>query len=858
VYVDFVIRGKPTSAPDSPEVLFRELRPRDVNVRDLLLRQGDALRAYHHLNPKPRDVAIELPTGAGKTLVGLLIAEWRRRALRQRVAYLCPNVQLVHQAAAKASLYGIDAVTLTGSHKAWDPAALNRFTRGQALAIATYSQVFNSHPKLNAAQTLVLDDAHAGEDPVASTWSILARRADGALYRDLLATVIESLPDFFAERLRDSGLDPYHHYDVELVAPPVVAAKSAQIDEVINAHAADDARFASLAIGSGLERCLMYVSWTEILLRPLIPPTSAHPAFADADQRVYMSATLGSNGELERAFGVPEIARIQVPAGTDEGGFGRRFFVFPGASHPPAVADGIIRQAISETTRTVVLAPSFAELESFSQSCLPEGTNALSARDVESDLSTFTTNPHAALLLANRYDGIDLPDEACRLVVLTGLPANSHLQERFLLEVLGARRVLSERIRTRLVQGAGRATRSARDFAAILVRGDRLTDFCSREDELRAMPPQVQAETRFGLDNSEDPEVDPLILLREFWGQTDKWLPAEAHLTAETQQSTHYEPPGSDALGAAVELEVKCCQALWANDLERAVQLAQEVTDRLSGGEELRPYRALWFYLAAAWAHGLAQPGDAQHAALSKTLFAEAVACARTSGWRPPNFGDDPIDPEEPEQRPSERSTSAARLMRKLGIRGNKFSIRLAETEQLLASNKSTDFERGLLQLGEFLGFEAQRPPGDANPDGVWRDHEQVWIIFEAKTEQSPSIPLSADRIRQATTHKQWITNDIDWPNPTESLTVIVSPGATVDPAAAKVAPSEMALVSPQTIQNIASRCFAALSEVRAKARGFTDEQLAAELDERFTRFALDNQALLTELGAQRISQAQK
>jgi len=41
------------------------------------------------------------------------------------------------------------------------------------LAVAGYSQVFNSNPRLDSAQTLILDDAHAGEDAVAG---VLQRR----------------------------------------------------------------------------------------------------------------------------------------------------------------------------------------------------------------------------------------------------------------------------------------------------------------------------------------------------------------------------------------------------------------------------------------------------------------------------------------------------------------------------------------------------------------------------------------------------------------------------------------------------------------------------------------------------------
>src|SRR5690606_32856160 len=64
-------------------------------------------------------------------------------------------------------------------------------------------------------------------------------------------------------------------------------------------------------------------------IRPMIPPTFEHGAFTDPVQRVYLSATLGEAGELERAFGRTSIARIAAPEAWERTGSGRRFFVFP-------------------------------------------------------------------------------------------------------------------------------------------------------------------------------------------------------------------------------------------------------------------------------------------------------------------------------------------------------------------------------------------------------------------------------------------------------------------------------------------------------------------------------------------------
>ncbi|WP_375233948.1 DEAD/DEAH box helicase [Pseudomonas savastanoi] len=59
---------------------------------------------------------MRLPTGSGKTLVGVVLAEWRRRKYGERVVYLCPTNQLVHQVATQArDFYGIDVAEFTGA-----------------------------------------------------------------------------------------------------------------------------------------------------------------------------------------------------------------------------------------------------------------------------------------------------------------------------------------------------------------------------------------------------------------------------------------------------------------------------------------------------------------------------------------------------------------------------------------------------------------------------------------------------------------------------------------------------------------------------------------------------------------------
>jgi replicative superfamily II helicase len=73
--------------PESPVQLFRDL-PKDSSIKFLWGHQEKLLDKYHQSLLGKKDVAVELPTGSGKTLVGMLMAEYRRRALGERVAFL--------------------------------------------------------------------------------------------------------------------------------------------------------------------------------------------------------------------------------------------------------------------------------------------------------------------------------------------------------------------------------------------------------------------------------------------------------------------------------------------------------------------------------------------------------------------------------------------------------------------------------------------------------------------------------------------------------------------------------------------------------------------------------------------------
>jgi hypothetical protein len=91
-------RGQTGPPPASPEALYRDLPRKPGAHPGLLIHQGDVLRAYAAGHADTPDLALELPTGTGKTLPGLVIAEYARRVRPARYyspALLCQSLLIL-------------------------------------------------------------------------------------------------------------------------------------------------------------------------------------------------------------------------------------------------------------------------------------------------------------------------------------------------------------------------------------------------------------------------------------------------------------------------------------------------------------------------------------------------------------------------------------------------------------------------------------------------------------------------------------------------------------------------------------------------------------------------------------------
>ena len=842
----FRIPERRTSKPSDPEGLFRSLSQRSPHVQHLWAHQADVLRSWHAHHVDTTDLALELPTGTGKTLIGLLIGDFVRQTREERVAYLCPNRQLAHQVGTLAHEYSINARVLVGQQANYDPGDFNAFEDSSAIAVTTYSAIFNTNPRINSANLLILDDAHASEDFIASLWNVDVKRDEhGEIYFALLDFFKDVIPSHHLWNLKN-GSTPYSRSECGKIPSPVAQNRQAEFREFLDSALEDsDLRYSWTMIRGHLDACHIFLTWSSISIRPIAPPTFDHVPFANARQRLYMSATLGAGGELERITGVRRINRLSVPEGWDREGTGRRFIMFPDQSLPPETAMSVAVTMVGDPQRSLILAPNRHTAQSVTErlNALSPSPAIFSASEVEHSLQPYLDEDHAALVLNNRYDGLDLPGDACHLEWICGLPGATNAQEAFLLNRLGIHSLLRDRIRTRLTQALGRCTRNPTDHAVVIVSGPEALDFCNKSENRLGFHPELQAEIQYGLEASKVQWPRDLIgPARAFlekkpgWEQVDQWI-------RDARDSyQRLEDDVAQTLIANVRDEIDYAEAMWVGGYQRALEKARACADRLSG-DALADYRAWWYYLAGSAAALSSERDNLGHLRnTARELFERACAASPRSTWfrEAARIANVQVE-EQTFDDPMLLSAAEAieRRLQQVGVVGAGFENEAKSMIDQLDSAGAETFEQGLERLGSWLGVGAKRPRGPGVPDGVWSFGEETVVAFEAKSKEQPEGPISLSTARQAGGHIKWVESNIQPHSSIRILTVVISDRTTV---AAEALPNAEALfvVSLTYLRQLGREVVNTVRALRASAAETNNEDFRRIIAENLSAEKLD------------------
>lgn len=798
--------NKKPSASSSPIELFSRLPNRERTHGYLRQPQADVLREYV-ANQDDANIALELPTGTGKTLVGLLIAEWRRQQSGEPTAFLTVTNQLARQVLREAARVGIQCADLTGNRNTRNRAAEGSYKSGREVGVSTYSNLFNVNPIIGVSNVLVLDDAHGGEQPASDMWTVrISAESNSGTYQDVLAALRPALASGQIRTIL--GTDSAS--EIELIDLRLHPECSEELAAALNADQTPFVRFQWGVIRNHLSACMVFASSREVVIRPLTPPTHTHAAFAESQQRIFMSATLGGEGDLLRSYGLEKIRTLRA----ENVQWGHRYIFTPELVLEPEAAWSTVARVFEghAQKRAVLLAPSTHTMELSTNLLKESGTvraRLLGKADVEEGLTDFTSSSPAILSLAGRYDGLDLPGDDCRLLVLSDSPTavgplEKHLKDRW---KMGP--VLRRRERTRLVQGLGRCTRDATDYAVIFLMGQSLVDSITSTALKGVLPGEIQREIAWGLDQGEAAKDDEHAISSMALGL----LNDDDYRKAANTSISELDVPNaaSDAHSDLVQglAEARFTKAMWSDDYTQAYRVAREAADECSG-QELAGYRAWWFYLASC-AAALMNDDEAEVASLH---LARKIGI--NSGYldhllRAKNaLVESNTDSGEDAHCQAIWTHIEAR-----GWRGPAFASNVKSMKaHLLATENCTLFHMGMEELGKLVGAETMRPTDEGAPDVVWIFPDSVFT-FEAKASKS----LSKKYIQQAKGHPDWVRDARPELRDHRYVPLVVSPEASAD-AAGKPHASGLCHLRFVDAQRLGENASNALSELRIHYSG--------------------------------------
>ena len=723
----------------SPREIFKTLTLRG-SIQNIWEPQAEALSEWEKNRATP-DVVIQMNTGGGKTLVGLLIAQSLVNETKGKVLYVCPTNQLVEQVESKASECGISVATYMRSH--WQNESV--YDSSQGPCITNYAAVFHgkSFFKEHDIRGIVFDDAHVAGNFVRGQFTIKLEQNDPAFKE-----VAELYRNHFVRNGQIQQFEDACNGDwIALLFVPSfeVSATASRLRKILLQHGIQtgDQRFPWAHLKDQLAHCAIFISGSGIEITPSLLPVRGLPYFGKDVRRVYLTATTPSQVEFLRTFGVSTLVRI-IPGG--KSGEAQRQFLFLQGDNDEERRNNALE--LVKKTKACIIAPSDRAANEW---CPP--ATKFDRNQGHAAIRAFAqTKSPDKLALAARYDGIDLPGDACRVLVLAGMPTGDTLIDRFTDQTLRIERIRTAHTATRVVQAIGRIFRSNTDHGTVVVANQDLERWLADPHNLRYMPILLQQQIKLGIalrDMVKEGHTNfPDLLSAVLKGRKD-WdkLYAE-HVSSFEAHAQNPEPQWFVDLAIG---ERMAFEKLWNGNHAGAASDYAHIAD---DAEPKDPRLAAWYRHWEGLAHNLA--GD--HAAAARAYL--QAANERAELGRPTlkqglvTVGRD--------LKPSAQATRISRLWEQ---KGSKLIQEIEQIKKKLVYGPATNpTEESLRRLGELAGLVATRPEEEAGtgPDVLWRSPEhKAGAGIEAKTNKKDNSQYrKKEDIGQFHDHVQWLEKE--------------------------------------------------------------------------------------------------
>lgn len=701
-----------------------------------------------------RDIIGVMNTGAGKTLIGLLMLYSKIKEGIGPAVYLCPDNQLVQQVYEQAFLYGIPVCKIIKNENKRQEFPLD-FINSKSVLITTFESLFNGKSifgvkgslsrEIQEIGALLIDDAHECIKKARGKASIrIEKGLQNALYNRIF--------ELFSDDLKTQGIGAYNSIirgDRSVIKQIPYWSWKNKLDTIMkllednNNQDNKNIFFSYDLIIDEMELSECYISGDSIEITPTLIPTYKIPAFDKAKHRYILSATLNNGYELISEMNIEQSA-VENPIKIDNVNIGERLILAPKRYHGDIENDDIIDlcMSYSRNYNVVVIVPNSKRAGIW----VKKGAVVFNSDNIINDIQKLKESiVGKPIVIVNRYDGMDLIDDMCRILVIDGMPTKEGLREK--IEVLYRENSLfiNSKKAQAIEQGLGRAVRSGTDHNVVILMGQELLKFIGTNNNKKLFSPVVQSQLEFGFSLVEGSELldksHAIAALKEgidtCLGASEEWRHFHKQLINEAFQN-YEQIDFKDLINIAI-LERQSYKASNVRNEKLIDENMQSLIKELND-EDKAWYTQLYAYLLY-------------------NLNPQRATDLQTTAYEKQNSLIKPLTPVK------------SKVVKKIGNQITSFKENVWKydrgTDICLAINSITasliyspdmyykKFEKAMKDLGEFLGFNTSQPDNetDDGPDNFWRGENKSFVI-ECKNNSINNI--SRDEANQMFASIRW------------------------------------------------------------------------------------------------------
>ena len=399
-----------------------------------------------------KNVILKMNTGSGKTVVGLIMLQSCLNEEKGPAIYVVPDNYLVKQVIDEAKRLGIAATVDKDDYN---------YSNSKAILVTSIPTIVNAHSYFGMREagnypigSIIIDDVHACMDKIIDQFMIKID-AETDAYKELIALFSSSLKDYNPKNYidvvemkdcRNNMLVPYWEWQRQQDNIYRILTKYNNSDNT-------SIYFGLPLIESCLETCDCIITASAIEISPKGIDLDKISSLEEASRRIYMSATLADDSVFVSALGLDteDMKNIITPENAND--MGDRLIIFPKYVNCD-ISDIEIKEKVEETAKK---------------------------DNIDGKVKALKSGKHVGkIIFVNRYDGIDLPGDACRMLVIDGLPPLNSIKDRYIQSVAPQSTILLREQVQRIEQGMGRGVRSNGDECCVVLMGDELSDVLSR------------------------------------------------------------------------------------------------------------------------------------------------------------------------------------------------------------------------------------------------------------------------------------------------------------------------------------------------------------------------------------------